>query len=553
MGKKLKLDYVSAKIGDDYKLWKKGDIVKIKAQTGTGKTYAIIGNKEIAGLIDKIQSYEKLVYICNRRALKREIKIALMEKYEIELPRVKKTGDIDMSKIDEIKTIKNVTVISYQELSVRFLKNKYIKTQYNLHDFDYIVCDECHFFLTDSGFNNTTYLAFFELVRENYPDSIRIFISATMDEVSGAINKALEDIKEDDVFGEYKLWGDDEYDTGVDYSYLNVNYFRKTKDIAKIINNDKSNSKWLVFVKSEDDGELIKENLLDMDIDAEFIMSKSKNKEKLNISIKNAFDCRVLISTKVLDNGINIIDDELKNIVVMAYDKTTFIQELGRLRININNAKTVNLYIPMFSKKVFSGKLTSNYIPKMKDIDLLRDKRNEFLAKYSNNFNDLPNDLFYLENDEKITLNILGYVRLDTDMKFAEDMLNKLKYDEFAYVKEQLKWLELEDTFNENNLVEMVVDEEVVDNLEDFLVNAYENDERFKKEEFKNKMEGFLNSDSTLREALNKLDYGKNREKGMKLFNKLYKQIGLDLIVSSKPFKIEGKIKTRWIISKIEE
>ncbi|MDK2587283.1 DEAD/DEAH box helicase family protein [Romboutsia sedimentorum] len=556
MGMRLNLKWVNEVIGEDYKNWKNGDVVKLTAQTGTGKTRFVIGKKEVNGLIDKIGNYKKLVYICNRRALKREIKIALMKKYDIEMPRVKKTGYINMDKIDKIKTIRNVTILSYQELSSMFIKNKYANENYNLHGFDYIICDECHFFLTDSGFNNKTYLAFFNLVKDEYPDSIRVFISATMDEVNNTISKAITDLNEENVFNNYKVW--DQYNTGLDYSYLNIKYLKNTKDIAKIINNDKLNEKWLVFVKSEDDGEEIKEDLLNMDIDAEFIMAKSKNKEKINISIKNSFDCRVLISTKVLDNGVNIEDDELKNIVVMAYDKTTFIQELGRLRINIENAKTVNLYIPMFNKQVFPGKLTRNYIPKIKDVDLLRENRNEFLAKYNNDLKDLPHDLFYLNKDGKWKVNSLGHARLYKDKWFAEDMIEKFKYDKFTYIKEQLKWLGLENTFNEKNLIEMVVDEEVMENLESFLTDAYNNDERFTKEFFLDKMDEFLENDSTLREELNKLDNGKSRNKGMKKLNELFERVGFDLIVSSAPpvkDYINGKRKsvTYWIVTKIKE
>lgn len=46
MGKRLNLDWVTDAVGDDYKNWRKGDVVKIKAQTGTGKTVLVTGNKK---------------------------------------------------------------------------------------------------------------------------------------------------------------------------------------------------------------------------------------------------------------------------------------------------------------------------------------------------------------------------------------------------------------------------------------------------------------------------------------------------------------------------
>lgn len=69
---------------------------------------------------------------------------------------------------------------------------------------------------------------------------------------------------------------------------------------------------------------------------------------ELDSIINNSkFNRKVLIATKTLDNGINIKDNKVKNIVIMAWDKITFIQMLGRRRVNIEDADTVNLYIPL--------------------------------------------------------------------------------------------------------------------------------------------------------------------------------------------------------------
>ena len=84
MNKKLNLkwvsDVISEKEGYTYKDWKEGSIVSIDAQTGTGKTYAIL-NKILE---DKVEDYEELVYICNRIELRRAIQKDLLEKYKME-------------------------------------------------------------------------------------------------------------------------------------------------------------------------------------------------------------------------------------------------------------------------------------------------------------------------------------------------------------------------------------------------------------------------------------------------------------------------------------
>lgn len=475
MGIKLNLKWVSDVIGEEWKTWNKGDIVKINAQTGTGKTHFIINV-----LLKKMNSWEKLVYICNRIELKRQIKLDLLKKYDefglIEVDEDTKNTIsvevdediivIDMNKLDKLTEIKNITICSYHELAERELDNIYYNTSYSLHGFKYIVCDECHFFLTDAGFNNKTSYTFFNLVREEYPDSIRIFISATMDEVDKAITKGVADINEENVFSEYKVW--DQYNTGLDYSYVNPKYFKYDKDIIQTIKNDKSEEKWLIFVTSKNKGNFIKEELKNKCITAEFIHAKSNNKEKKNISVNNKFQCKVLISTKCLDNGINIKDDELKNIVIMSYDKTTFIQELGRLRIDIENAKNVNCYIPMFDKDVFE-KHMKKYNKAEETIKIFNTDKVKFKRLYNNNERSLPTDIFYLNKDDERVVNLSGMARLYKDIAFTKLIIEKFKYDEFTFVKEQLEWLGLQDTFNKDNLIINVADDDEKIKLRDYL------------------------------------------------------------------------------------
>ena len=63
-----------------------------------------------------------------------------------------------------------------------------------------------------------------------------------------------------------------------------------------------------------------------------------------NIIKKEQFEQRVVIATKVLDNGVNIKDPQLKHIVIDAYEKTEFLQMLGRKRW-INEEDHAFLYI----------------------------------------------------------------------------------------------------------------------------------------------------------------------------------------------------------------
>lgn len=542
-GKKLNLKWVTEVIGGDYKNWKKGDVVRVQAQTGTGKTLMITGNDKVKGMIDRMEDYEELIYICNRIELKRQIKLDLLKKYNLEIPTT-------IEELDNKKKIKNITITSYHAIAYRELEKIYNDKDYSLDKYSYIVCDECHFFTADGDFNNKTRLAYKSLVKTRHRNAIKIFISATMDEVANAIDKVMKEYKLD-IFKKNTIHT---YSTGIDYSYLNTKYFTKISDIITLIKNDKSNDKWLVFVTSKSNGKDILDKLTSYNISSELIISGTNNKESKNITTESKFNCKVLITTKVLDNGVNIKDVDVKNLVVMANDKTTFLQEIGRIRFRIDNAPNINLYIYVSNKRVFNTFINKVYEPKFNSYNLFVDNKKEFEKKYDNDLSKVYDDIFYREvNTNKYKVNKFGLVRLFRDMSFAKDMLEKLENDKFAFIKEQLSWLGLEDTFSKENLIENVAEDSNLELLKNFLDNAYKNDERFTKEYFLSKMDEFINADESLRIELNKIDGGKSRKKGMKAYNDLFSnKLKINYNVGSKEVKktIDGKRKkfTYWTI-----
>lgn len=474
--KKLNLKWVSDVIGDDYRKWKYGDIVCIQAQTGTGKTYFITGNKETRGLIDTIEDYEYLIYICNRTELKRQIKLDLLEKFG-DLNDVIKDNKIDYDKLDKKTVIHNIVITSYHAIAYGKLDNIFGGKYSDMDIYKYIIMDECHFFLTDAGFNNKTVLAYEKLIKEYAARSIKILISATMDEMKPLILKEHdEQIKNPHgLYSESKLY--DKYTTEIDYSYLNIKYFKELKDICTIVKNDKSKDKWIIFIKSKNDGETIENYFKDNNIDCEFVQATIENDEKENITTHNKFNSKVLVSTNCLDNGINIKDNSVKNIIVMAYNKITFIQELGRIRFNIKDAPVINLYIPMFSKAEFNGLYQTNK-SLIDKINLYNKDYNEFCKTYNYDLSKIKDTIFYLDNG-KYCINKMGAYRTYKNKSFSSKIYNAIKDDEFAYIKEQLSWLNLQDTFNKNNLIEDVVDENEVQDLENYLKDIFDNKKVF--------------------------------------------------------------------------
>lgn len=547
---KLNLKWVSETIGEDYKKWKQGDIVKIQAQTGTGKTYFI---KKV--LIPHMESWERMLIVANRINLKRQLKKDLITYYNEKMPE-------SLKELDDLTTIGNITILSYQSIAELRKADNYGLTKMDLDNYDYIICDECHFFFSDGSFNNKCSLAWDELIKTRHRKAIKIFISATMEEVEYTINMSVDKIREVG-FGSYSRCNLFNYSTGIDYKYLDTYYFKSIKDLATTIKNDKSGEKWLVFVTQKDDAAYIKEYLENYKTVS--IITKDtdiNNNEDLKSIITNSkFNSNVLICTKAMDNGINIEDIEVKNIVIMAWDKISFIQELGRVRINIEDAPIIKLYIPTMSWSAFNTLIKKQYEIKEDLIKTFREDKNKFNCKYNYEYNKLPNDIFILdENGWKI--NSIGEIRLINDKHFAQAMCKKFKGRKdieskvFAYVKEQLIWINQVDKFDMFRLIEEVVDDTSANELKEFLDNAYENDEKFTKEYFIEKVINTIKNDNSLKIIWNKLDGGHSRSKGIKKFNELFNKLNLPYLVGSKVRKenIDGKRKniTYWSISGVD-
>lgn len=124
-----------------------------------------------------------------------------------------------------------------------------------------------------------------------------------------------------------------------DYSHLKPVYFHEYEDLIHEIKAT-SSQKWLIFVDNEDQGKKFLKELVNEKIEDVGFLSRNEidhNKESKgiydNIVTYESYTCRILITTSVLDCGINICDPKVKNIVIACDNKTVFLQMLGRKRI----------------------------------------------------------------------------------------------------------------------------------------------------------------------------------------------------------------------------
>lgn len=307
--------------------WKENDIVFINCGTGTGKTTfikSVIENRNL--------KYNVLV-LTNRIANKRQIEYAL---------------DYKVSYFP-----KKVEIDSYQSVA-----NNVSKDSAYLDQFDIIFCDESHFFLSDVEFNQMANSAYDKILHTT--KAIKVFLSATNEELTKIVIKSYFYYNNCQSLNQLidKVWI-----YTLKYNRSNVNKIIKFFDFDDIIEKIKSSDKkWLVFVKSKDDGEIyIKKLKKETNKNIAFLNRDNIDEQEVEASKTlddliqfEQFENDVLIATKIIDNGVNIIDRDLTNIVSFEYDFIELVQEIGRKRC-VDDTDKFNLYLISEKKKSLSA------------------------------------------------------------------------------------------------------------------------------------------------------------------------------------------------------
>jgi len=274
--------------------WSKGSNIIINSPTGTGKSYFVLNTlRSMKG---------KILFLTNRTILKKQIE----------------------NKSEEFS---NIDVKSYQYVEYTLWNNNTIDI-----DYDYIVFDECHYVFNDAIFNKKTELSL-QLMEQVIDSNVTgIFMSATINNIKSYFKSKS--------FIEYSI----------EPSYSNISdlvfYTGKTEGVIQSILKD-NNDKFIVF--SNDLEEL---NSLALKYDGSFLCSQSNKKYLKRIDnecidtivASEKFNCRGLYTSTVMDNGINIIDRDVKHIIIDILDLDILIQCLGRKRF-IDASDTITLYI----------------------------------------------------------------------------------------------------------------------------------------------------------------------------------------------------------------
>ena len=332
----MKKYYLSELLAEEYRCWDYKKII-IQAPTGMGKTTFLVKK-----LLPYYQSRKKKVLVlCNRRLLRQQYLYSLVAEFDT---------------YAEMQTV--VSVNTYQALA-DLLANG-VEPETLLLGYDVICLDEFHFFYADSDFNGFgTYVLFQALMISGLLKTM-IFLSATSACIEGFVKEILPK-SERFLENKYPMSGYHlvkeclqvrKYDFTVfaDYSYLQCVLAPDLETL--VLEMAKSPQKSIIFIDDKDKAEKIKEilclkgNIQAKDVkvlNADVLEARENVFLVENMTLANKLPCKILITTSVLDNGVSIKDKEVGNLAVITESKISFLQMIGRVRVE-DNTQQIKLY-----------------------------------------------------------------------------------------------------------------------------------------------------------------------------------------------------------------
>lgn len=376
----------------DYKEWTPG-LYLIDAGCSAGKSTFVI--KELYPFAK--EQGRRILLLSNRLALKKQQEILAQ--------------DTDI----ELMTYQKVEFNQYQQ-KIEVLSNYQHDDLLNrIEEFDYLVLDEAHYLFQDASFNPRTE-DIIKIVKHYKDSKIILMMSAT--------SQLLKEY--------YGNWIKKTYYVERDYSYIKGLYAYTTREtVSKIIQSIPLDEKILFF----SDKKKRLTQLHNLYKDSVYLESGNKDVNPVfqQIITQERFNERILLTTKVLDNGINLKDDKIKHIFIEMTDMVEFVQCLGRKRVlDSNDTVTVYFYAGI---DTFSGsygrlkrnmKIAAEYFPLKENggFEIFQDK-----YRFESN---MPK--FF---DNKMEIIYPAYFKAEHDYAFYKKITTK----ETSFVKEVCKEL----------------------------------------------------------------------------------------------------------------
>ncbi|MGG1617266.1 DEAD/DEAH box helicase family protein [Paenibacillus sp. NRS-1782] len=396
--------------------WQRGDIITIEAGTGVGKSHFI--KNELYPIAKKERA--RILFFLNRTRLNEQFR-----------EEIRRDGKSDV-----------ITIILYQKYEWELQKNSAIVKA----DYKYIVCDEFHYFLTESRYNKNTEDSFYAMINEK--SKIRICMSATADAMIA--------------FLKYKNIKHESYSIPHDYSHIKeMIFYQNDKVLEKFLRQIPKNHKAICFTKSSAKAfklhDTFKNSMFVCSPSGSAPEKKHMDKEKVSkMLIDEKFDEQFVFSTSTLDNGINLKDKLIKYVIVDIMDIDVLIQCLGRKRI-IDHSDKVIVIIKNISNKMLN-KLIRDCDKQIEPALYLQEHGT---SNYVEKYRKQPNRIVY----DRPVNNEVGYDKAINDLMFFKEIYDKQFFEKVVseedgymnYIKVKLQqdtYTILDDTYEKADITD---------------------------------------------------------------------------------------------------
>lgn len=411
--------------------------IAIFSDTGTGKNYFVENV-----LVPNAKAYgQGVLLVTNRVALGHQTKLRIAEMFKEEW----KLSDYSEQGIDKLTDFGNITAVSYQQLSE--WKNQGSENLKKLkRNFRYTVFDEIHYCLSDCGFNAMTDLVL-DFITSEFQDSIRIYMTATPEQIFPILMR--KEMGKGMVYdcngwrmGLYK-WHI--YQFAHNFNQIIPYAFQDAEDVIALIKKTDTNEKSVVFVENRELGNsIIRQCGFGDMITADSKKPQAPSHEVYaDIVDKEKFDGRLLVCTAVLENGVNLKDVKIKNVVIFANEKTRFLQMLGRVRRDPE--QVIDLYMQDESISNISGWITA-LKNQSKALDMYYANATAFCSQFITDNNPRANirGVFALMKDGSSHINELRKIQIENfELPFWLRIKELMEGgDKYALLREKFSWIE---------------------------------------------------------------------------------------------------------------
>lgn len=378
---------VSELLQNEWEQWQKGDKILLSAPMGSGKSYFIYNH------LVKNSFRKRILILSNRSKLRKQ--------YDSKLEEHKQ--DVMINEIFGTPIYgAEVDIMTYQSLEGKLKKNEPID------HYNYIICDEAHYFITDS-WNESTDMSF-KWVNTQH-NSIVIYMSATGEEVFNLFDLANVNTKNYYIEPDYSRF--DMYYYECDGVSM-VEYLLAKEDIDE-------NNKIIYFANNKEKAVDLYDQYKHM---ASITVSESdKTIENTENAIENEkCNYTLTIATTCIDNGIDIFDETVKYIVCDVFDQVQAIQCMGRKRFTDTEQGNVKVFMKNWYGKGLQGMI--NFA--QRDVDLVNGHLDRIAEGKISRSSNLPRGLYFDFAEGKVKSNPLYYryinQKLDNVKKFQENV-----------------------------------------------------------------------------------------------------------------------------------